>query len=278
MEAKTEIKSKLARLQNLFDPGKVNKGDLPEMKTILTELKLLVIKMPSCIPTESASNLDVEEMFLARSVYECAAVYAIYADDGQLFESNANNLFTYYGDMREVLPPSEHEALVWGLLLTHLLASDQLGDFYLQLCRVPPAVSKHPLVLYPISLEIAVMDGNHKKVILQAANPPNSLFGYFSSQLLVTVRERVALAMAASYASVTVEAARELLGLKTTEEVLVFAKDRNEQNIDDENEPKWRVTGDRISFVACANEKKGLNPSGVLEKMLEYATELERIV
>eukprot|EP00918_Siedleckia_nematoides_P063739 GHVU01138684.1.p3 GENE.GHVU01138684.1~~GHVU01138684.1.p3 ORF type:complete len:116 (+),score=9.41 GHVU01138684.1:68-415(+) len=59
-------------------------------------------QMPSCIPTESASNLDVEEMFLARSVYECAAVYAIYADDGQLFESNANNLFTYYGDMREV--------------------------------------------------------------------------------------------------------------------------------------------------------------------------------
>jgi len=115
------------------------------------------------------------------------------------------------------------------------------------------------------------MVGTYNEV-LQAKNamPSPEHFAFFMGRLLDTVRETIAECSEASYDSLSLDAARDLMMFDNADDLLAFVRTTHAD---------WRVADGRIYFDAAHQHRGREIPSiRLLTENLAYATELERIV
>ena len=87
------------------------------------------------------------------------------------FERHAQQLKPYYYATDRAHTLSERSVAIVGLYLLYLLVCDRVGDFHVELERVPSSIIAHKFVSYPITLEKAMMEGNYAKVYKAAHEP-----------------------------------------------------------------------------------------------------------
>lgn len=109
------------------------------------------------------------------------------------------------------------------------------------------------------------------QVLSAAEKPPVEYYSFFLQSLMKTVRINIADCAAASYKTLSVKAATEILMFSSLQETLVFIAEKC---------PEWVVEGDTISL----KNEKGMSKSDdipslkLIAQQLTYASELERIV
>ena len=123
-------------------------------------------------PTPSAAQL--EELRLAREVFEAGAFLSIRATDIPSFERHVAQLKVYYTDCAGLLPQSPKQLPILGLNLLRLLAQNRIAEFHTELELIPIEMHSNLFVKHPVTLEQYLMEGSYNKVIAAPANNPES--------------------------------------------------------------------------------------------------------
>ena len=129
---------------------------------------------------------------------------------------------------------------------------------------------RHPNIAFCSQLDRHLMVGSYDQVMSSASHPPVEYYGFFLKSLLETVRINIGECAAASYHTLSVAAATEILMFSSQQETLAFVE---------ENYPLWRVVGNQIELRGTKGPKSEEIPAmKLITQTLSYATEIERIV
>ncbi len=125
-------------------------------------------------------------------------------------------------------------------------------------------------IAFPIRLEQYLMVGAFNQVLAAKSAMPSAVFSFFMDSIVETVRAAIAECAGVAYASLSLDAAQELLMLESRADLLGFIQTSH---------PEWVVDGAVITFASPAGAKSTEVPSSrLISEVLNYATELERIV
>ena len=140
---------------------------LDEGLSLLSQLKVALLAFdalpPSTPPTPSAAQL--EELRLAREVFEAGAFLSIRATDIPSFERHVAQLKVYYTDCAGLLPQSPKQLPILGLNLLRLLAQNRIAEFHTELELVPAELQSDAHIRYSAQLEEHIMEGSYNKVL-----------------------------------------------------------------------------------------------------------------
>ncbi len=101
-------------------------------------------------------------------------------------------------------------------------------------------------------------------------SPPVQYYSFFLTSILETVRLNIGECVEASYKTLTIDSARQILMFNTIDEVRPFISEKF---------PDWNINGDIIDLRAQKLTKSEEIPSQkLISQNLSYASELERIV
>lgn len=220
---------------------------------------------PLCVDSPTAEA----ERALARDVLEHAVLLAVRREDKGAFQRHLSSLRPYYTNSAGSAV-SESQNTILGLNLLYLLVENRLSDFHCELELLSEQQQAHPAIAFCTKLDRHLMVGSYDQVMAAAANPPVPHYSFFLTSLLKTVRVNIGECAAASYTTLTVEAATQILMFTSGKETLDFVA---------EYYPDWACTGNVISLRAAPSLKSDEIPSlKLISQNLTYATELERIV
>jgi hypothetical protein len=154
------------------------------------------------------------------------------------------------------------------LLLEHL--REHMVLWYV--CRMVDVASE--AARQPIEKLLVNASTEEKKafdqVMAAAAQPPVEHYSFFLTSLLKTVRVNIGECAAASYNTLSLEAATKILMFSSGQETINFVQ---------ENYPDWTCINNVFSLKAAAAHRSDEIPSlKLISQNLTYATELERIV
>jgi 26S proteasome regulatory subunit N12 len=136
--------------------------------------------------------LSIQELLVAREVYEIGAQYSVSVKDVPSFERYMSILKSMYTDQPNSLPESSRKYELLGLNLLCLLSQNRLGDFHTELELLPPDVLlSNPYIENPVQLEQFIMEGKYNKVIDIKYNVPADSYKFFIDVLLDTIRGEI---------------------------------------------------------------------------------------
>lgn len=231
---------------------------------------------------------------------ELASFLSLSLDDVPSFLRYFQQLKLYYIDYGDLLPSSERAAPLLGLYMLYLLSHNQITQFHMEYELfimqkwggdqggalnspvVPPSPTarstQNPLMSTPylkfvINLEQQLMEGCYNRILnMSKETYPLPLYGKFMSILVDTVRDKIADCSEVAYISLPLSEAAKLFHTSLQSLPQFISK-----------HPTWTIQGDRLFFNYEDKEKvkagsKDTAALGTIKQMLDYATELERIV
>jgi 26S proteasome regulatory subunit N12 len=263
--------------------------DLAGCVDMLGQLKMLLF---TAIPTVGSGSTEVQQ--LARGTLELACFLSIRRGDLKGFERHVVQLKAYYTDAK--IQSEENKYTILGLYLVHLLAEDRIGEFHTELELIPLDDYAKPAIRDPIQLERFLMEGNYVKVLEGQKNLPQKYAPFFLEKLYDTVRQKVGASLERSYENLPAQEAAKMLILKDMPALQEFAMKENERKARNEANDtagdwtpslarrvplglvRWEVKDGRLQFTQ-SNEKRmeGVTPD-LMENIIGYATDLERII
>jgi len=218
---------------------------------------------PLCIESPTAEA----ERAMARDVLEHAVLLSVRQGDKGSFQRHLSSLRPYY---TKNLPTSDSQNTILGLNLLYLLVENRLSDFHSELELMSEEQQAHPAITFCTKLDRHLVMGSYDQVMAAAAQPPVEHYSFFLTSLLKTVRVNIGECAAASYNTLSLEAATKILMFSSGQETINFVQ---------ENYPDWTCTNNVFSLKAAAAHRSDEIPSlKLISQNLTYATELERIV
>mmetsp|Transcript_11809 Transcript_11809/g.11450 ORF Transcript_11809/g.11450 Transcript_11809/m.11450 type:complete len:264 (+) Transcript_11809:76-867(+) len=244
-------------------------GSLSVAQKKLDALKELLLDCDSLPPLGLNSPTAEIEQSIARETLEYAVVLSVKAGDKGSFQRYLSSLRPYYTGARST-EESEIMYSILGLNLLYLLVENRLADFHCELELLTKTQQEHPYVTFCTQLDQHLMVGSYDQVMAASAHPPVEYYNFFLKSLLETVRVNIGECAAASYSTLTVQAATKIFMFTTEKEVLTFVTS---------NYPDWCVVGNTIELKRSTTAKfDNINSLNLISQNLSYATELERIV
>ena len=167
-----------------------------------------------------------------------------------------------------------------GLALIHLLTEARLADFHAEVELLRAGDRASAPIAFPLRLETFLMEGAYNKVLAARDAQPSAHFAPFMLRLADTVREQIADCAAASYATLSLDAAQRMMKFDSAPELAAYLRDHR---------PEWVVQGSTIHFAssvatlvsprAVPSGKRGdVDPHALLQNALQVAVDIERIV
>lgn len=202
---------------------------------------------------------------IATAALECAALIAVKQGDLDAFQRHVSLVKAIYENAE-----SDKRAWIMGLNLMYLLLMDNPSEFHseLEMLYDNENLLQTSYIQFPVLLEQRLMLGSYNDVAALQSQLPDPSYGIFMESLLVTVRDRIADCLESAYRTLSLEAARKMLGFATIQEL-------EEYRVDD-----WVVENGELCFQPPSVGRKATDvPSmKLIAQTLSYATELERIV
>eukprot|EP00640_Fibrocapsa_japonica_P002955 CAMPEP_0113935482 /NCGR_PEP_ID=MMETSP1339-20121228/2631_1 /TAXON_ID=94617 /ORGANISM="Fibrocapsa japonica" /LENGTH=269 /DNA_ID=CAMNT_0000937655 /DNA_START=79 /DNA_END=888 /DNA_ORIENTATION=+ /assembly_acc=CAM_ASM_000762 len=269
----------MAEIQRVLDEGNkilsqmkidIDGGSLSQASTKLTQLKILMTKLPGLPPCTTDSSTSKKEREFARGVLEQAVLLSTRDEGKSGFPRHLAQLKPYYfGALHRELPASPLRLPVLGLHLLFLLTENRLAEFHSELELLAEEERADPHVRFPIELDQFLAVGSYDQVLEAKASVPHPYYSYFMDSIVDAVREAVAECTAAAYETLALASAATLLRLNGASAAAAFAQGR-----------EWDVRGGTIYFPRPETSKRASDiPSmRLISESLLYATELERIV
>jgi 26S proteasome regulatory subunit N12 len=205
---------------------------------------------------------------VAREMLELAVQMSVQTHDQAAFERNNQQLRQHYMESRQVLPPSQNEAVLTGLNLLRLLVQNRIAEFHTELEVIPSEMQQQECVRYIIQLEQWLMEGAYNKVLEARSAVPADSYSYFMDLLSATVRDEVAGCSERAYRSLTVEDAQRVLLMPNSQETCHYAAERG-----------WDLREGRLFFQPPdTSGAHNVDALEIISNSMTYARELERIV
>ena len=227
-----------------------------------------MINMDSLPPLCAESPTAESERALAREALEWAVLLSVRQGDKGAFQRNLASLRPYYQAKNAAI--SENQNTILGLNLLFLLVENRLSDFHCELELLTEQQQAHPAIAFCTKLDRHLTVGSYDQVMASAAQPPVDYYSFFLTSLLKTVRVNIGECAAASYHTLTIEAATS---------ILMFSSGQETESFISEHYPDWTCTGNVVNLRSSKAAKSDEIPSlKLISQNLSYATELERIV
>ncbi|KAF7032119.1 hypothetical protein CFC21_043331 [Triticum aestivum] len=158
---------KLVEVMQLFARFKAAylRSDLDVCSNFLSQLKALLTKFPSLPPLFQQTPNAVEELKLARDIYEHAVLLSVKTEDQDAFERDFCHLKPYYMDTCGIIPPSPVEYPIMGLNLLRLLVQNRIAEFHTELEPLPTKALENPCIKHAVELEQSLMEGAYNRVL-----------------------------------------------------------------------------------------------------------------
>lgn len=244
--------------------------DLTQIKKTLSQIKILLTQFQLIPPFKADEATVKKHLLLARETLELATYVSVSAGDEEAFERHVNQVKPYYQDYSAILPASERQWPITGLYLLFLLARNRIADFHSEMELIPTDRRENCMFIKCcVSLESWLMEGGYNKVFAAKNDMPLPLYDHFMTKLLTTVREKIADCAEKAYETFPLSQAASLLMLDKAQ-VTAFCEERG-----------WVVgKDDMICFKSFRedNTKEQLPSLSLTAQLLQYASELERIV
>lgn len=264
--------SKIAQTQGLFEKFKVAyaKKDFETSCTLLSQLKVKLTEFQSLPPLFRQTPTAVQELMLARNIFEHAVVLSIMTEDQEAFERHFLQLKPYFSDTRNVIPPSPEEYPILGLNLLRLLVQNRIAEFHTELELLSPEALENPCIKYAVELEQSFMEGAYNRVLSARQSVPHETYEYFMDLLAKTVRDEIAGCSEKVY---------DYLSSADAKKMLMFSSDQELSTYSEEEHPDWEISNGIVYFQRAKETVHREIPSlQLINQTLGYARELERIV
>lgn len=197
-------------------------------------------------------------------------------DNIEEFETNMIQLRSFYNESKNVLPNSPNKYGMIGLYLLFLVYKNRTADYYTELELLTLEDQKNPYIAVALALEQHFVDGNYHKILHTKQHVPIEIYNYFIDKMIDTVRHEAARSAEKAYESLKVEDAYKIFLLGSMAELEAFVEHQKQKGM--ENNVAWVLHKDRIHFEAIEKEKVTIPAHSVINKSLQFAHELEKIV
>ncbi|KAG4303893.1 hypothetical protein PORY_002710 [Pneumocystis oryctolagi] len=276
-----DLKQGVQELKEFF-----NAREYKRCNEILTKLKILLSEVNLLVPNVHGS---VNDMILAREVFEIGAYTSLCLSDTEAFTRYTSQLQPYFSDplLLSKLPLSQHRSLLTGLSLLNLLSKNCIAEFYTSLETLPTDMIEHDkYISWVIKLEQSIMEGSYDRAQKMLMQCPSPEYEVYVDMIMDLVRNEIANCLEKAYSSLPLKNAIGLLFLSNLSEIIEFA-----------HKKEWLIQNDRIYFPDMASESVDemlvddqtsfLKSSGIktdtpcltfVQQILGYAQELEQIV
>ncbi|GMI94220.1 regulatory particle non-ATPase 12A [Hibiscus trionum] len=263
----------LTEVSQLFERFKAAfvRKDFDNCTNLLSQLKVLLTKFRSLPPLFENTPNAVNELLLAREIYEHAVVLSVKIEDQDAFERDFFQLKPYYTDAGSRLPPSQQEYLILGLNLLRLLVQNRIAEFHTELELLSPTALENPCIKHAVELEQSFMEGAYNRVLSARQTAPHETYVYFMDLLAKTVRDEIAGCSEKAYDYLSINDARQMLLFSSDPELVEYVK---------EEHPEWEVKNGSVYFQKAKESApcKEIPSLQLINQTLSYARELERIV
>ncbi|KAG8487186.1 hypothetical protein CXB51_020836 [Gossypium anomalum] len=262
----TEVSQMFERFKAAFI-----RKDFDSCANLLSQLKVLLTKFRSLPPLFENTPNAVNELLLAREIYEHAVVLSVKIEDQDAFERDFFQLKPYYTDAGSRLPPSQQEYLILGLNLLRLLVQNRIAEFHTELELLSATALENPCIKHAVELEQSFMEGAYNRVLSARQNAPHETYVYFMDLLAKTVRDEIAGCSEKAYDYLSINDARQMLLFSSDQELLEYIK---------EEHPDWDVKNGSVYFQKAKDSApcKEIPSLQLINQTLSYARELERIM
>lgn len=264
---------KLTVVSQFFDRFKAAfvRNDLGSCETFLSQLKVLLTEFKSLPPLFEDTPNAIQELTIARDIYEHAVVLSVKVEDQDAFERNFFQLKPYYTDAGSRLPPSPQEFPILGLNLLRLLVQNRIAEFHTELELLSSNALENPCIKHAVELEQSFMEGAYNRVLTARQTVPHQTYVYFMDLLAKTVRDEIAGCSEKAY---------DNLSIKDAKQMLLFSSDQELSEYIEEEHPEWEIKKGRVYFHKAKESApcKEIPSLQLINQTLSYARELERIV
>ncbi|CAN1254525.1 26S proteasome non-ATPase regulatory subunit 8 homolog A [Linum perenne] len=265
---------KLTEVSQYFERFKAAcvREDVDTSANLLSQLKVLLTSFRSLPPLFEATPNAVQELTIARDIYEHAVLLSVKMEDQDAFERDFFQLKPYYTDARSRLPPSPQEHMILGLNLLRLLVQNRIAEFHTELELLPSNSLEDPCIKHAVELEQSFMEGAYNRVLSAKQTVPNKSYDYFMDVLAKTVRDEIAGCSEKAYDHLSIDEARQILLFSSEKELLQYIKEVKQL--------EWEIKDGRVVFQKAKDSApcKEIPSLQLINQTLSYARELERIV
>ncbi|SCL98344.1 26S proteasome regulatory subunit RPN12, putative [Plasmodium chabaudi chabaudi] len=269
----------MALLKFTEDISKPKGGDIIKYKELLKKLKQVLIHLPSADPLLPICKKNVNELYLAREILEKGVIISVMDNDIKSFTIYMAQLFIYYFDFKNVLQKSAKQNAILGVYLLHLLSSNSIGDFHMTLEIISIEDQNDPYIKYVLELEQHIMDGYFHYILTKKDDIPLYLYSIFMDRLYDTIKYKLADCIFSSSNSISLLYTCELLKLKDENELYQFITEYNEiKTAQGEDNLIWEIKDNKIYFKNQIEHAQELPSIEIMNNIIGYATELEKIV
>ncbi|XVE90495.1 hypothetical protein DITRI_Ditri20bG0082200 [Diplodiscus trichospermus] len=217
----------LTEVSQLFQRFKAAfiRNDYDTCNNLLSQLKVLLTKFRSLPPLFENTPNAVNELLLAREIYELAVVLSVKSEDQDAFERDFFQLKPYYTDAGSRLPPSSQEYPILGLNLLRLLVQNRIAEFHTELELLSASALENPCIKHAVELEQSFMEGAYNRVLSARQTAPHETYVYFMDLLAKTVRDEIAGCSEKAYDYLSINDARQMLLFSSDQELLEYIKE-----------------------------------------------------
>lgn len=125
----------------------------------------------------------------------------------------------------------------------------------------------------PVSLETYFVQGSYQKILTQQQNVPLQAYHFFIDKFVDAIRYEIARSAERSYESLRLSDMQKIFMINDKDQMIAFCKAN-----DHKDRIGWEINGDRLHFVRERKEVAEIPNIKMTNRMLEYATELNRII
>ncbi|CAN6450253.1 unnamed protein product [Victoria cruziana] len=246
-------------------------NDIETCNSLVSRLKVMLTEFPSLPPSFQRSPNAVNELTIARDIYEHAVILSVKAEDQDSFERDFFQLKPYYTDTSGLIPPSPQEYQILGLNLLRLLVQNRIAEFHTELELLPASALENPCIKHAVELEQSFMEGAYNRVLSARQTVPHSTYVYYMDLLAKTVRDEIAGCSEKAYDYLTIGDAKQILMFSSEQELLEYIT---------EEHPDWEARNGFVFFQRAKETApcKEIPSLQLINQTLSYARELERIV
>ncbi|XVE62230.1 hypothetical protein DITRI_Ditri06bG0101200 [Diplodiscus trichospermus] len=238
----------LTEVSQLFERFKAAfiRKDYDSCANLLSQLKVLLTKFRSLPPLFENTPNAVNELILAREIYEHAVVLSVKFEDQDAFERDFFQLKPYYTDAG-------------------------IAEFHTELELLSATALENPCIKHAVELEQSFMEGAYNRVLSARQTAPHETYVYFMDLLAKTVRDEIAGCSEKAYDYLSINDARQMLLFSSEQELLEYIK---------EEHPEWELKNGFVFFQKAKESApcKEIPSLQLINQTLSYARELERIV
>lgn len=241
-------------------------GNSAACTKLLADLKIQLTQL-SFLPNRG-EDVKEKELLLAREVLEVGAQHSIREGDVAAFERYMAQLKPYYYDFGSKLPTSSFKHELIGLHLLSLLSQSRIAEFHTEIERLEKGEEQDNVYIrHPVALEQYLMEGAYNKVYLARDSAPAESYSFFIDILMHTIRDEIAACSAKAYEHIPYSDGCKMFFLTSEAELQEFIAKH-----------EWQVSGGRIYFPPRETASSMVDAPKIINRVLEYSKELERIV